>query len=281
MFRPVFFLLLAALFLIGAPVCAQQVGVHTHRPDPSAALHVDHARKGLLPPRVQLDGNRDVTTVPSPARGLIVYNLEARRTGTPRAVDANTFYFWNGTEWCEVANVDLVESLLYPQVFFMAVDGWSNQQYLSGLRNLGDVEEIRFVPDPDELNIGANITLQGNHFQVNRQGAYEVAGLFTACPEIELSQSCTLHFIVQRKPAGSSGWADLARSITTWGNNLGRNSLTTAIAPLVFRLEHGDRLRLVAKLVDGHISTFPGKTASIRPATGMGKFKLIRITKLD
>ncbi len=74
-----------------------QTGIGTSTPDPSAKLEVSATNKGFLPPRVTLTSVSDVSTVPSPAIGLLVYN-----TGDNNGLSAG-YYFWNGNAWATIA----------------------------------------------------------------------------------------------------------------------------------------------------------------------------------
>ena len=49
-----------------------QVGIGTTSPHPSAALEIETTNKGFLAPRVALTSNSDVTTIASPATGLMI-----------------------------------------------------------------------------------------------------------------------------------------------------------------------------------------------------------------
>jgi hypothetical protein len=55
-------------------VFAQNVGIGTVSPSASAQLHVSSTSKGVLIPQVSLDSLKDVTSIASPAQGLMVYN---------------------------------------------------------------------------------------------------------------------------------------------------------------------------------------------------------------
>src|SRR4030095_6772822 len=78
---------------------AQSVGINNDgsAPNPSAMLDVKHPNKGLLVPRVMLTGTNDVTTIPSAATSLLVYNTTAAGSGAT-AVSPG-FYYWNGAAW--------------------------------------------------------------------------------------------------------------------------------------------------------------------------------------
>ncbi|WP_123868124.1 hypothetical protein [Chryseobacterium lactis] len=73
-----------------------QVGINTINPDPSAVLDIKHSNKGLLIPRVSLQNKTDLSTIPNPANGLIVYNLTSS-TGTGNNVIADNFYVFSAT----------------------------------------------------------------------------------------------------------------------------------------------------------------------------------------
>ena len=74
-----------------------QTGIGTSTPDASAKLDVSATNKGLLPPRVTLTSGSDVSTITSPATGLLVYN-----TGNNVALQSG-YYYWNGTNWATIA----------------------------------------------------------------------------------------------------------------------------------------------------------------------------------
>jgi hypothetical protein len=74
-----------------------QVGINSDgsQPGSSAMLDVKATNKGFLPPRISLSSTTDLTTIASPATGLMVYNTNAS------IVNGNGcgYYFYNGTKW--------------------------------------------------------------------------------------------------------------------------------------------------------------------------------------
>ena len=73
-----------------------QTGIGTTTPHASAKLDVSATNKGFLPPRVTLTSATDVTTIVSPAEGLLVYNLGS--VGLQAG-----YYYWNGANWATIA----------------------------------------------------------------------------------------------------------------------------------------------------------------------------------
>lgn len=67
----------AILLSYGPGIFAQNVGINTQQPDPSAALDIVGTDKGLLIPRVSLQSLTDNATIPNPATALLVYNTNA------------------------------------------------------------------------------------------------------------------------------------------------------------------------------------------------------------
>jgi len=95
-FRVVFFVLSLTFTLYG--YAQQGVGINASgvAAHSSAMLDVSSASKGLLIPRVSLTSTTDVTTIPSPAISLLVYN-----TNTSMVGGAVGFWFFNGTSWVQ------------------------------------------------------------------------------------------------------------------------------------------------------------------------------------
>lgn len=82
--------------LLFASYTFAQTGIGTATPHASAKLHVSATDKGFLPPRVTLTTVTDATTIPSPAEGLLVYNLGS--VGLQAG-----YYYWNGSSWATIA----------------------------------------------------------------------------------------------------------------------------------------------------------------------------------
>jgi hypothetical protein len=88
-----FLLIIGFLFSIQV---MSQTGIGTTTPHASAKLDVSATNKGFLPPRVTLTSNTDATTIPSPAEGLLVYNLGSS------GLQAG-YYYWNSANWATIA----------------------------------------------------------------------------------------------------------------------------------------------------------------------------------
>lgn len=92
-----------------------QVGIGTISPHSSAMLDINvnnmasNAKKGFLPPQVALTSIYDVSTIPSPATGLLVFNT-ANAGVAPNDVIANKYYYYDGSKWNLQVGKDDVKS---------------------------------------------------------------------------------------------------------------------------------------------------------------------------
>jgi hypothetical protein len=85
-----------AVMLLSVQVIAQ-TGIGTTTPHASAKLEVAATNKGFLPPRVALTGTNDISTITSPATGLVIYNISTDGTAPNNILPG--YYFWNGSKW--------------------------------------------------------------------------------------------------------------------------------------------------------------------------------------
>lgn len=67
----------------------------------SAVLEVESTDKGILFPRIALTSTIDVSTIPSPAMALTVFNTASAGTA-PNSVTPG-YYYWNGSKWVKMA----------------------------------------------------------------------------------------------------------------------------------------------------------------------------------
>ncbi len=85
--------ILQILILLSLAIAANaqvKVGNNPTTLNPSAALEIESTNKGFLPPRVALVSTTDAITIPTPAKGLIVYNIGG-------AIGVNGIYVNNGS----------------------------------------------------------------------------------------------------------------------------------------------------------------------------------------
>lgn len=89
---------LSLLFLFLSSYMFSQVGINTSTIDPSAILQINSTNKGLILPQVALQSSTDVTTIPNPARGLIVFNTKESNL-LNNNVYKDLLYTFDGNKW--------------------------------------------------------------------------------------------------------------------------------------------------------------------------------------
>lgn len=83
-------------------IFCQNLGVGNVSTNSSAILDVSSTNKGFLPPRVSLTSTNDVTTILSPATGLVVYNLATAGVSPTNVIPS--YYYFTGTLWLRISD---------------------------------------------------------------------------------------------------------------------------------------------------------------------------------
>ncbi|ANF52701.1 hypothetical protein A0O34_20250 [Chryseobacterium glaciei] len=100
-----------------------QVGIGTSTPNPSSILDINvnslptNAKKGLLLPQVALTSVNDLTTIPNPANGLLVYNTVNAGLVPTNVVKDNVYKFLTSKNaWVLMLDQDALANLSIPTV---------------------------------------------------------------------------------------------------------------------------------------------------------------------
>ena len=144
-------LILLFFVIISLSELNAQTGIGTTTPHASAKLEVNATNKGFLPPRVTLTSVTDAATIPSPATGLLVYNVGSA------GLQAG-YYYWNGSSWSTIATVASPDQ---------SVD--YIQASLSANQSLSSAGNISF-----NLSSGAGIVLNSGGFNLIANKTYRL-----------------------------------------------------------------------------------------------------------
>lgn len=82
-------LILFALFFVLKVASAQNIGIGTDNPNPSAALDISDSTKGILIPRMTKSKR---SAIQNPAEGLMIYQID----------DTSGFWFYTGQKWTNI-----------------------------------------------------------------------------------------------------------------------------------------------------------------------------------
>ena len=78
-------------------VCYAQVGIGTTNPDGSSILELSATNRGLLLPRVNIMSKNDVSTIVTPAEGLVIYSPASNMNVAPG------IYAFDGASWVNLS----------------------------------------------------------------------------------------------------------------------------------------------------------------------------------
>lgn len=122
--------LLAPTFLFA------QVGIGTTTINSSAKLQIDATNKGVLPPRIALTGSGDVTTIATPATGLLIYNTAT--AGTSTAAVTPGYYYYTGSQWARFVSSTTAETRVTGSmsgIAFTLNNGGDRYETIGGMYN--------------------------------------------------------------------------------------------------------------------------------------------------
>lgn len=266
-----------------------QVGIASSNPDPSAVLDLDvsslpaNGKKGMLLPRISLLNNTDIVTIPNPAAGIVVYNLNDNGTGT-NAVTKDTFYFWDGIKWMDLASMTNVKNELLPQVFSIV-----NTNAQNTTANISSPEGVVVIYQSSGivLNSGNNITFNSgnNTFTVNKTGRYDISGSINYNPIAKVVSTPTdLEFMIQVSSNNGGSWTNITKSTSVWDSSTRGNSRTMIVSPMVVSLNQNDLIRCVVKSnygVHGGGNADGSGNSQIYAGTGITYSRALRIQYLN
>lgn len=148
------------------------LGVGTSSPDKSALVDINSTNKGILIPRVALQGKTDQTTITSPATGLLVYNTTYNDgTSYGGEVIENTFYTWSGSSWDPMMSKTTINTMRIPEPAIFQLE--TNQlNFLNGVKagnkkSFPVTQVINSVPDKIRLTNKSTIRFQPGVYQIS------------------------------------------------------------------------------------------------------------------
>jgi uncharacterized protein (TIGR02145 family) len=141
-----FFCLLVFFIFSCNLVTAQQGGIGTNSPHPSASLEIYSTTKGFLPPRMNFSQRN---AIQQPATGLIIYCTDCDSAGQPQ--------IFNGSKWCNLMGETAASPIL---LFDTSVEADTIGIQIWSTRNLS-IDKYRngdLIPQVSDPTQWANLT---------------------------------------------------------------------------------------------------------------------------
>lgn len=218
-----------------------QVGIGTSSPHASALLELSATDKGFKGPDIALLSKTDVVTIPNPQRGLLVFNVS--NSGIyPDNVVANEYYFWNGTQWVNIAAYNQIEELLEHGLYVL------NESDTQTFPTINDLvyKEITFPSSVALVDKGGIVTKSGNIFTINRTGLYELNANVNYNPTRTNAENAfsLLNVVIERK-RGTGNWEGVAYGRRVWGASTSNIYQTAFVPNTCVYLQANDQIRFV------------------------------------
>ena len=253
------------LILFGNLLFAQNpgVGVNTLSPHPSAILELNaqdpttNAKKGLLPPRINLLNSIDTQTIPTPQTGLLVYNLV--NAGTyPNEVVANNYYYWNGEKWEQLVYKSVVQEAVKPRIFY--IESSVRQDFSKADMNGATADSepkdqvVRFETPLINLKNIIEFNAVNSTFKVNTSGIYEFSAFVNYNPMAKVVNAATdpsfnnrafLNLKIQKSTNNGVSWVNTVGTRTAWGTGGSMSLKTAMLLPTPLKLNKGEMVRVV------------------------------------
>jgi len=274
-------------FLFIGIISFAQVGIGTTTPHPSALLDVSSTNKGILLPRVNLLGKNDITTIPNPANGLLLFNQSANGSDS-NAVAANTIYFWQNSMWQKFTTYSEIIALKQTNQFVLrssAIQAFTNNQVTR--LNTNESDEIRVVWDESEIFIANPSDIQllnNNHtFRINTEGEYRILSNFNFNPArsttTDNSNFTSVTFVFMKSTDAGSTWNAIAGTTTPYDVGVSNVTQTIILPPTIVHLNVNDRIRVV--VVKPELAPTYGNGAGILKNVASDYTKYLRMTRIS
>jgi hypothetical protein len=217
-----------SVFLLVATHLQAQVGIGTNNPHTSAQLEVRSNNKGVLLPSISLTGTNDVSTISSPATGLLIYN--SNTVSGPNAVTPG-FYYFNGTAWVRLI-VPTDNAANVTGTIAVANGGTGATSAAGAITNLGVIASAEKGANNGVATLGSDgkipsAQIPAVSFQSANVVASEAAMLALSSAvvgSIAIRTDLSKNFVLRATPASAlANWIELATptSVTSVNGNSG------------------------------------------------------------
>lgn len=231
---------------------AQNVAINADAslPNNSAMLDVKSTSKGMLIPRVALTGTADITTVPSPATSLMVYNTTAAGSGATAVVAG--YYYWNGTAWVRMVASTAATNPVYKTLIPFA-SGTALNLTVSPPGTSGQASLVTFGNSGATTIFNGNIDLTSGPnyaFVVPSSGTItEITGFFSSASPVTTGTPIFITCQLYSSPPFGNTFTQISGTFVTLGAFFGSNPAgftgTASLSGLNIAVAAGTRILMV------------------------------------
>lgn len=260
-----------------------QVGIGTTNPDASSILDMDVSsispKKGFLPPRVNLTGNTDATTIISPPKGMFVYNKSAAGSGST-LIKANSLVVWNSTIWESLSNLPEIRTLKTPIDYVLS----SKTQQDFTVAELASINSSQPVIVPWQasdvyVNNTSDIQLSGNTLKFLTDSYYQISGALNFKVNVLVAGNSSQIVVALQSSTNGIVWNTVFSNSTPIEKNAANKTQTISFPNFIHHFSPNDLLRVVVykpAAANSYVSS-SGVLVNV-PGTDITKtFRIVRI----
>lgn len=246
-------LLILTLFSMAISAFAQ-MSIGNSIPHTSAILDLNVSsltpKKGFLVPRVNLTANNDVSTIPSPANGLMVFNLTSANSDA-LFVKGKTFNSFDGSKWQRLTTIPEVYELKQPMEFVQTSK--AQQIFSSGeitTVNSGNVIPIEWGEGDIYISNENDVEfIESSHtLRVKTASYYDFSGMVNFRANVAtMGDSSQVILVLQKSTDGGSTWVDVMASSTPMELFATGRVYTIALPNFIHYLNVNEQVRMAIK----------------------------------
>lgn len=266
-----------------------QIAIGATTSDPSAILDLNVSsltpKKGLLLPRLELNGNDDIATIPNPAEGLWIYNLTDANSGSNFIAGKATHYF-DGAKWQHFTHLEEVKSYKFP-LEFATTSKFEQIFTTSELNDLNVNNEVvpihwaaadLYISNPTDIEFIPG----SSSIRILTSSYYDFSGMVSFKLVVSpANQSSHVVLILQKSVDGGTSWTNILASSTAMEQGATGQFYTITLPNFIHYFNSNDLLRIAIKKPNyTNANNFVSSSGLAVSNVGVDVTKSVRVVRL-
>ena len=271
-------------FIITSYICMGQVGIGTTNPNSSALLDIDVStitpKKGFLFPRVNLTSNEDISTIPTPATGLMVYNSIASGSGNT-FIKANSVVVRNINNWESISNLPEIKTLKSPIEYVLSskIQQNFNAVELQNI-NLSMPVVVSWQTGDIYIDNANDISLTGNSIRFLKDSYYRLTGAVNFRANVNVSGSPSQIIMTLQSSTDGTVWNSIFSNTVPIEVNAADKTRTIVFPNFVHHFSSNELLRVIV-YKPSSASSYSTNSGIIVNVPGTDITKSLRIIRIQ
>lgn len=236
-------------FIVISYICTGQVGIGTTNPNPSALLDIDVStitpKRGFLFPRINLMSNTDISTIPTPATGLMVYNKIASGSGN-NLIKANSLAVWNTNVWESISNLLEITTLKTPIEYALSSKVQQNFSVVE-LQNINLSQPVIVSWQASDIYVGNSndVLLTGSSIKFLTDSYYQLSGAINFKANVNVPGNPTQVTMTLQSSTNGVIWNNIFSNTTPIEINAADKTQTILFPNFIHHFSPNELLRII------------------------------------